>query len=170
MLRKSNIDIVLEIIFKNPTTRFTIRALARKAGIAPPTALEIVRILKKEGLIKDAKVARASQISANFESKTYIRKKRVYNLDSAYSSGLVDYLVKAYNDPKSIILFGSYSRGDDIERSDIDITVLTSLEKHHNLKQLELLLSRKINIHEVKIEKVSEEFRNSLCNNISLCP
>jgi predicted nucleotidyltransferase len=164
MLNKSNIEKVKEIVFKHPMTKFTIRELARKAGIAPPTALGIVRALQKEGFVREERVARASQISANFESMLYRRKKQVYNLDSVYSSGLVDYLIKAYHDPKAIILFGSYARGDDIERSDIDIAVLAGEEKRLDLVQFEKVLARKISIHEVQLDKVSEEFKNNLCN------
>jgi predicted nucleotidyltransferase len=168
MLNKSNIDKIVELVFKQPTAKFTIRELARKAGIAPPTALYIVRALKKEGIVREARVARASQISANLESLAYRRKKLVYNLDSVFSSGLIDFLIKAYNDPKAIILFGSYARGEDIERSDVDIAVMTTEEKRHDLKSFEKTLSRIISIHEVEPNKVSKEFISSLCNGIVL--
>ncbi len=168
MLKKSNIERVLETIFKYPTTRFTIRGLARKVKIAPPTALGIVRALQKEGIIREEKVGRASQVSANFESEKYRRKKQIYNLDALYSSGLVDFLVTAYNDPKAIILFGSFSHGNDIEQSDIDIAVITQEEKVLELTSFERILARRISIHEIKLDKVSQEFKNNLYNGIML--
>lgn len=168
MLNKSNIERVLEIIFKQPTTKFTIRELGRKSGITPPTALKIVRMLQKEGIVREERVARASQISANFESPAYRRKKMVYNVDSAFSSGLVDMLVKAYNDPKAIILFGSYARGDDIEHSDIDIAILTTEERRIDFAPYTKVLARSISIHHVQLDKISEEFKNNLCNGIVL--
>jgi predicted nucleotidyltransferase len=168
MLNKSNIEKVLEIIFRQPMTKFTIRELGRKAGMTPPTALKIVRLLQKEGIVREERVARASQINANFENLLYKRKKQVFNLDSVYSSGIVDYLAKLYDDPKAIVLFGSYARGDDIERSDIDIVILTKEGKTPELKRFEQVLARKISIHEVQLDKVSEEFKNNLCNGIVL--
>ena len=168
MLKKSNIELVLETIFRQPRTRFTIRELARKVGIAPPTALLIVRALKKEGIVIETHVARASQISANLDSLLYTRKKRLYNLDSVYSSGLVDCLAQEYNEPKAIILFGSYSRGDDVERSDIDLAILTAEEKDLDLTRFEKILQRKISIHEIQLKQASEEFKNNLYNGIIL--
>lgn len=168
MLKKSNIEKLKEVIFKQPLTKFTIRELARKANIAPPTAMVFVHDLLKEGFVREERVARASQISANFENKLYRRKKQAYNLDSIYSSGLIDYIITEYNDPKAIILFGSYARGDDIERSDIDIAILTSERKNLDLKKYEKTLARTISIHEIQLENVSEEFKNNLHNGIIL--
>lgn len=168
MLNKSNTDEVLSIIFKYPTTKFTIRELARKTEISAPTAMTIVRILQKEQIIKEETVATASQISANLESETYRRKKLIYNIEEVFSSSLVEYLTKTYKDPRAIILFGSYSKGYDIEKSDIDIAVITE-EKHKlGLDVFEKKLARKISIHEITLDKISEEFKNNLYNGIVL--
>ncbi|HLD04288.1 MAG TPA: nucleotidyltransferase domain-containing protein [Candidatus Nanoarchaeia archaeon] len=168
MLKKCNIERVLEIFFLKPTTPFTIRQLAKEVDLAPPTALRIVRALQKEGLIREQIVGRASQITANLENPTYIWKKRAYNLDSLYSNGLVGYLVKNYQDPLAIILFGSYARGEDIERSDIDIAIFTTEHKPLDLKAFEKALCRIINVHEVQLDQVSDEFKNNLYNGIVL--
>lgn len=168
MLKKSNIEKVLEMIYKFPTTKRTIREMARKTSLAPPTALEFVRLLKKEGFIRKSRVARASQISANLESQYYKRRKRAYNLISIYESGLLDHLIKTYNDPSAIILFGSYSRGEDVEKSDIDLAILTSQHKRLNLHQFEKKLARKVSIHEIEFDRISEELRNNLYNGIVL--
>lgn len=168
MLRKSNTEKVLEVIFKEPTAKFTIRELARRTEISPPTSLHIVRNLVKEGILQESKVATASQISANFESEAYKRKKKAYNIESIYTSGLIDYLRRVYHEPKAIIMFGSYARGEDVERSDIDIAIITAEEKILDLKQFEKALSRTINIHETALEKVSQEFRNNLYNGVVL--
>jgi len=168
MLNKSNIEKILDVIFKYPTTKFTIRELARKTAISAPTAMIIVRTLKKEQIVRELRVATASQISANLESEIYRRKKLVYNIEEIFSSDLIDYLDKIYKNPKAIILFGSYSKGYDIEKSDIDIAILTE-EKHKlNLDVFEKKLVRSISIHEITLNKVSEEFKNNLSNGIIL--
>jgi predicted nucleotidyltransferase len=168
MLRKTSTENVLEVIFKEPTRKFTIRELARITDIAPPTALRIVRALIKEEILNEAKVATASQISANLKSETYKRKKKAYNIESTYSSGLLDHLLKLYHEPKAIILFGSYARGEDIERSDIDIAIITAEEKSPDLKHFEKELARTINIHETDLSSASQEFKNNLYNGIVL--
>ena len=42
------------------------------------------------------------------------RAKIVYNLNFIYQSGLVEFLYETYNHPKSITLFGSFRKGEDI--------------------------------------------------------
>jgi len=83
---------------------------------------------------------------------------------------LTDYLVKSFNFPETIVLFGSYARGEDTEKSDIDILVITqNKESLMELKELENKLNRKINIHILKsIKNSKEEFKNSIANGIVL--
>lgn len=168
MLNKSNIDKILDIIFKYPTEKFTIRELARKVGISAPTAMIIVRTLKKEQIVNELRVATASQISANLESEVYRRKKLVNNIEEIFNSNLIEHLVKMYKDPKAIILFGSYSKGYDTEKSDIDIAIITEEKIKLDLIVFEKKLARNISIHEISLSKVSEEFKNNIYNGIVL--
>ena len=78
------------------------------------------------------------------EYKKFIRMKRIYNLNSLYLAGLVDFLVKEYNNPEAIICFGSYSKGEDFEKSDIDIAIINGKEKDIALEKFEKNLGRKI--------------------------
>jgi len=48
--------------------------------------------------------------------------------------------------PKAIIVFGSYSRGEDIETSDIDLIVVSKIKKNINFSKLEKLFKRNINM------------------------
>ena len=168
MLEKSNINKVLAIIFSQPTVKFTVRELARFTKLAPPTVSGFVRELLLEQIIRESHVARASQISANLESISYKRAKVLHNVYSLFNSGLLDFLIDAYEDPKAIILFGSYVRGEDIERSDIDLAILTSKHKNLNIQRFGKQLGRKISIHEITLNNVSEEFKNNLFNGIVL--
>ncbi|MBI2135854.1 nucleotidyltransferase domain-containing protein [Candidatus Woesearchaeota archaeon] len=68
----------------------------------------------------------------------------------------------------AVILFGSYSRGEDIEGSDIDIAILTNKKLELNLERYNKKLERHINIHEILVEKISAEFKANLWNGIVL--
>jgi predicted nucleotidyltransferase len=46
----------------------------------------------------------------------------------------------------TIILFGSYAKGEDIKTSDIDIAVIERKKKQLNLEKFEFILNREINI------------------------
>ncbi|HKZ42808.1 MAG TPA: nucleotidyltransferase domain-containing protein, partial [Candidatus Hodarchaeales archaeon] len=64
--------------------------------------------------------------------------------------------------------FGSYTQGNDTEKSDIDLAIVTSLEKTPDLSKFEKVLMRKINILELDISKAKKEFLNNLANGIVL--
>ena len=88
---------------------------------------------------------------------------------SLYDSGLIDFLKEKYQFPETIIIFGSYSKGEDTEKSDIDIAVITRLEKNLDFSLFEKKLQRKINLLELKnLEKAKKEFINNLINGIVL--
>ena len=155
------------MFFDNPTMEFHARELARKTDLSIFSVLEAIKKLSKEGLISVHKKGNMKIVKAS-NSADFIRKKRIRNLEKIYDSGLVDQLNEAYDKPESIILFGSYSRGDDIESSDIDIAVITKDHKSHALEKFEKLLSRKISLREIDLKKISKEFHNNLINGIVL--
>ena len=119
---------VLKVLFENPLTKFHIRELARITKLNPNTIINITNLLKKENLIKIEKKKHLVEISANTENKKFVRKKQIHNLKQLYNSGIIEFLIEKI-DPEAIISFGSYSRGEDIETSDIDIAIVTNKEK-----------------------------------------
>jgi len=159
---------VLDYFLKNPTTTIHLRELARKISFSPAGCLKSLRKLVKEGFIEENKTKAISNYKAKL-SKKFLQLKIVYNFNSLYDSGLVDFLEKTYEFPDAIVLFGSYVRAEDIEQSDIDIAVMTKLEKSLKLSQFERKLQRKINILELKdLKKAKKEFVNNLINGIVL--
>ena len=67
--------------------------------------------------------------------------------------------------PKFISLIGSYSRGEDIENSDIDIIIDSGKKKVIDLRNFEKKFGRKIHLI-IMPQKVSDEFFNNLINGI----
>ena len=66
--------------------------------------------------------------------------------------------------PDVIILFGSASKGEDIEGSDIDL-YLQCEEKKLDLEKYEKELKRKINLFfEKNFNKLSEELKSNIIN------
>ena len=62
------------------------------------------------------------------------------------------------------MVFGSYSKGEDISKSDIDVAVVTKKGAKLDLKDFEKYLRRKISIYEIQINDSSKEFLNNLAN------
>jgi predicted nucleotidyltransferase len=94
--------------------------------------------------------------------------KRADNLKQIYESGLADFLEKEFAGA-SIILFGSYSRGEDIINSDMDIAVIGRKDKLINTTNYEKLLERTININFYdSFKKIHKHLKENLCNGIIL--
>lgn len=168
MIEKSTIEKVLAVFFEHPSKEFHLRELSRFLKLSMPTIISTTDALAKEKLIVKTKSKALTQVSASRDNINFVRCKRIYNLDKIYASGIVDYISKLYNYPKSIILFGSFSSGEDIESSDIDIAVTTNKNLRLDLHKYERTLKRPINVHETDTEKISKEFKANLANGIVL--
>jgi len=162
----NNYNKVLKELFNKPTNIFYIRQLTRITGLNPNTIINITNKLMKEGLVKKNNKKHIVEISLNLENKETIEKKRIFNLYNIYNSGVINFLIKIYK-PKSISIIGTYSRGEDIEESDIDLVVDSNNRKIIDLSKFEKILKKKIHLILLP-KKFSEEFFNNLINGIVL--
>lgn len=168
MIEKSTLRKVLSVFFENPSRQFHLRQLSRMTNLSMPTIILTTNILAKNQLIIKNKSKVLTIVMANRDFVTFSRYKQVYNLEKIYDSDIVDYLSKAYNHPKAIILFGSYARGEDTEKSDIDIAIITSKRITDDYAKFEKFLNRNISVHEINENEISNEFRKNLANGIVL--
>jgi predicted nucleotidyltransferase len=154
---------VAEIFFIEPTKIHFIREISRKIKLAPTSIRKHIQTLIKKGLIIKVKSAPFDGYVALRENPDFIFEKRIANLISIKSSGLIEYLNEKY--PKNIVLFGSFNKGEDIETSDIDIFIrLRSFEI--NLNSFEKFLNRKI--HLLFEEQVDKNLLESINQGILL--
>jgi predicted nucleotidyltransferase len=158
--------ILLEIIRK-PTYKFHIRELAKLTALNPNTVINLTSLLIREGVVKREEKKHLTEIYFNFENPQAIMKKRLLNLKNIYESGILDILIKEY-EPEAIVLMGSYSRGEDLERSDIDLAMITRNSKIIGVEKFEKILSRKIHLLPIQYKEISEEFYTNLINGVIL--
>jgi predicted nucleotidyltransferase len=163
MLTKDNNYKVMKLFFDNPEKKFHIREIARQTNLSPPGILKILKKLKKETLLTSEKENVVENVKASRNEKFFLQKK-AYNALSLFESGLIDCLKEEYEEPEAIVVFGSYSKGEDTSQSDIDIAVVTEKEAHIDLKQYEKCLRRKISMYEIQISNSEKEFLNNLAN------
>ena len=161
------IEKITELVFKNPEKWVHIRKMARLLKVSPNSIRKNIDKLKKIGIVQEQKEGVMIKYRANLEEESYKREKMLHNLRSIYSSGIVDFLYELYS-PKAIVLFGSYSRGEDTSTSDIDIGILTSNRRRPDLRIFEKKLSRKIQLSLFTKKEVSKEFFNNIVNGIVL--
>lgn len=158
---------VEEFIFEKPEKWFHIREISRKLKMSPNSVRVSAQKLVKDKIAEKRKLGNLLQVRANLDGENYKVEKRIYNFESMYRSGLADFLHDYYS-RSAVILFGSYSRGEDTSFSDIDIAIITSEKKRPDLNAFEKRLARKINLSVFKRNEVSDEFFTGVINGIVL--
>ena len=133
MIKDFNTQQVIRVLCRRPTTKFSMRELAKMAGISAPTASIAIKILEKNGLLKIDYVGKTAQVAANIENPAFRDLKRAYNFYSIIE--LKNFIIEEFNHPKAVVVFGSYSKGEDMEKSDIDIAIISKNEKHPPKKE-----------------------------------
>ena len=140
------------------------RDIAKILNVSPTAVANSVRKLKDSNLIKIEKTKTINFISFNSEEQKALDLKRAENLKNVYISGLSEYLEKELAG-STIILFGSYSNGDDTNTSDIDIAVIERKDKMLELEKYEKLLNRKINVNFYgSWKKIHGNLKNNILN------
>jgi len=161
---------ILELLFKRAGARLNQNQIARLLKVSQPAVTKALPLLEKLDFIKiqkDKETKRWS-ISLNTNNRRVVQLKRVNNLKQIYETGLADFLEKEFAGA-TIILFGSYSRGEDIFNSDIDIAIIGRKEKDIDLKKFEDMLERKININFYSsFKEVHKNLKENLANGIVL--
>lgn len=158
-----------EFFFDNPTMKMRVRQIERSVKAPLPSVIRYAKELENEGILQSAKIANIKVYSADRSSKTFLLEKRLHNLKKVFDSGLTAYLIEQYSNP-AIILFGSYSKGEDTESSDIDLYIETASKKSINLKVFEKNLGRKIQLFIYPCIKQipSPTLANNILNGVNL--
>lgn len=147
------------------------RTIAHYLKVSPTAVSKSLKNLKKEGIINIENYIGSKNvlsIELNRDLQKNISLKRIENLKIIYDSLLIDSLIDFFPG-STIILFGSYSRGEDITSSDIDIAIIGSKEKKISLEKFEKIFQRKININFYNsLKEININLRNNILNGIVL--
>ena|SRR3989338_3090436 len=148
--------------------RLSQREAAKMLKVSPTAVANSVRDLEKGRLVKIEKTKTINFISFNRDEPKAIDLKRVENLKNIYTSGLSAYFERELAGG-TIILFGSYSTGEDTGKSDIDIAVVERKDKILHLEEYEKILNRKINVNFYGSWKdINKNLKNNILNGILL--
>lgn len=143
IIQKCSLWKVARIFFIEPTKVHFIKEISRRINLSPTSVKLHVETLKKEGLIENVASEPFNGFKALRENPEFIFEKKISNLIELKNSQIIEELKEKY--PKSIILFGSYSKGEDIESSDIDLFV-NSGSFNLDFEKFEKKLNKKIHI------------------------
>ncbi len=160
-------DRIMDFLFKNPTTSFMGKEIADKLKVSKTAVSKAIDNLVKSRLVVVEKRVILS-IKLNRENKELFELKRIYNLRNIYSNKLVEKLSADFPG-SSLVLFGSYSFGDDTEESDIDLAIIGYGPKKLELSKFENNFQRKIQLHFFNdFKKIDKNLKESIINGIVL--
>lgn len=161
---------VAKLFFDYPNKVFHIRHISKESKLSTTAVISAVNDLEKNNIVKIEKTNITTNVKADLDSKNYVFYKRIFNLYRIKKH--LDDIIICFNNPSCVVLFGSYSRGEDIEQSDIDIFVLSPIKDNDLSKianSIERDLKRRLNFHILpSIEKSQNEFKNALSNGVVL--
>lgn len=172
MLGNYNTWKVARVFFDEPKKQHSLRAISRKAKLAPKSVLNHLEILKRERVIaievETQGRRKLKRYVIDSYSAGYKTRKIIDILDRIQESNLIRHLTDAFS-PTAIVLFGSASRGEDRETSDIDLFIQTSSKNEFDHTPFEKAFKRKIQLHiKRNIKDYPKELQNNIANGITL--
>ena len=156
---------VLRFLCSKPSEEFNISEISELTGISKPYISEELDYLEEQGVVKIRRRSNQKIAGFNRENDEALNLKRLVNLNEFYSSGILSKVVEEYQYPEAIVLFGSFADGEDTEKSDVDLAIIT--DKELSLKGLEVM-NRSVNIVEFTEDSILPEMLESLANGITV--
>ena len=159
---------VFEFLTVSAGKKLSQREISCFLDVSPTAIANSLKKLKKLNFIKLEKMKNINLISFNRDEQIAIELKRVYNLKNIYLAGLSSHLEEVFAGG-TIILFGSYSFGEDVIESDIDIAIIGRKDKEVKLGKFEKYLGRKIRINTYSCwGEINKQLKNNILNGILL--
>lgn len=165
---KSSVWKVFEIFVDEPLRIHYVKEISKKINLAPTSVKKHIIDLENGEMVIKKKGDIFSGYVSNRDNSNFLFYKKMFNLMKLKESKLIDYLVENLY-PKTIVLYGSYARGEDIEESDIDLLIISKNDKSLDLDKFEKILKRKIHvINETNLRKLNENLQLEIINGIIL--
>ncbi len=166
--------IVMGHFFKYPRIDFSLSEVAKETNLSKATLSGVLSSLRSAGFVTTVDLGVIYRIRANTDAWIYKREKIVFNYANIVRSNIVEYLANKYNNPKCIVLFGSYRLGEDDIDSDIDIAVEvpdgepTGEFTFPEFSDFEKLVKRKVIVRVFSRKEVDKNVFTGIANGIVL--
>lgn len=165
---KDGIEGLKRFFYKHPNSRVHLRKLARRLDVSPGFVSEHITSLVDGGIVKESREGNVRVFTADTSNAEYRRNKRAFNLWEILNSDLVPRL-EDHLHPDALILFGSYLKGADGGKSDVDIAVINGRREIPDLSDYEEEFERSIRLTQVdSLEEAEPEFLETLANGFVL--
>lgn len=161
---------ILRLLFVKSGLQLNALMIAKALEVSQPAVSKALPFLERKEFIKLKKDKESGRFSIelNRDNHKIMQLKRADNLKLIYESGLADFLEKEFAGG-TIILFGSFSRGDDTSESDIDIAIVGRKSKEINLEKFGKSFERKIILNFYNsFKNIHKHLKENLLNGIVL--
>jgi predicted nucleotidyltransferase len=171
MLQKCSLWNTARVFFDDPDQLFELMAISKRINLAHTSVKNNLLTLIELKIVKKKSVYFGDKprflYTANKGHQSFKQYKTIHNLDRIKSCGVIEYLVDICQ-PNCIVLFGSFSKGEDTKDSDVDLFVESSRNKI-DLSKFEDIIGRKIEIHfKENFIGYPNELKNNIINGITL--
>lgn len=161
MERKEN---VRELFFNYPTKHWHFEELVKKSGLSRAQTNIWLKKMLKEKIIKKIKEKGKTPFYISIYNTKYKVQKKMYALSKFEKIGFLNHL-SSLKDAKTIIIFGSFSRADWHNESDIDLFIYGN-SKGFEKGYYEKKLNREIQVFEYKNKKDLKKLDKSIIPHI----
>jgi predicted nucleotidyltransferase len=169
---------IVQWFFSYPLLPISLSNLSKELSISKKTANQIVTKLIKEKFLIKEELGKTWRIICNQKHIYNFTRKISFNLNLVYQllyeGKLIYEIYNLVGNPKAIVLFGSYRKGDDTENSDIDIAIEVLGEKglkivnFGNIEQLGYRKNINLNLHIFSRNKIDLNLFSNIANGIVL--
>ena len=136
---------VLSLFLENPHEGYYLRESARLLEMDPMTVRRSLNLLTGDGFLTKVEDKNRTMYMANLENPALRYLKISYNLSFLQEKDVINFIVSRMRLVTSIVLFGSFARGENDENSDVDILTI-SLDKNKPTAELAEILGRDVNL------------------------
>ena len=137
---------ILKRFIREPEREFHIRELAKYTQKSPATIAKYLADYEKKEYLTHERRLNHLLYKADTANSAFKELKMGHNQRLLRTTGLIQHLVDTFNHPEAIILFGSFAKGEDGPKSDVDILIVTPAKKKVNLALFEKKISRPIQL------------------------
>jgi len=154
---------VLDLFLNEPTKHWHFKDIVKNACISKERANFWLKKLSKNKIINHTKPkGKMPYFQGNWEHPNYDYKKKLYGFNQLYESGLLTKLL-FLEEAKTIIIFGSFARGDWHTKSDIDIFIYGN---PGDLKYGDIFAGREVQVHAFETKKDIKKIKTGIMKNI----
>lgn len=150
MMEKYALIKAIQAVLADPSKSFSVRGLARESSISPGASRVSLDYMNEKGIVLLKIVGKTYQYKANLDSALCRQWKILFNLDKITESKIVEECLKKIPQINSILLYGSYAKGTNDKKSDIDLLMIAGKKPKTDLGFLNKL-GREVNISIVSL-------------------